>query len=90
MIIGAPKELLAGEARVAMTPESAKALQKLGYDCQIETGAGVSARFQDTDYEAAGVTVAACSHRPQHVVSGDIVGAASDILNLYAPTNPAG
>ena len=47
MIIGAPKERMAGEARVAMTPDSAKALQKLGYICQIETGAGLAARFQD-------------------------------------------
>ena len=58
MIIGAPKERMAGEARVAMTPDSAKALQKLGYICQIETGAGLAARFQDSDYEAAGVTIA--------------------------------
>ena len=58
MIIGAPKEVMSGEARVAMTPESAKALMKLGYDCQIETGAGLKARFSDADYEAVGVSIA--------------------------------
>ena len=38
MKIGVPKEVIAGENRVAMTPESAAALQKLGYECLIETG----------------------------------------------------
>ena len=55
--IGVPKETIAGENRVAMTPESAGMLQKLGYDCLIETKAGEKAGFNDADYEAAGVTV---------------------------------
>ncbi len=57
MKIGAPKELEAGEARVAMTPDSATQLQKLGYDCLIETGAGAAAGFTDAAYKAAGVEV---------------------------------
>ncbi len=57
MKIGTPKETASGEARVAMTPESAKALQKLGYDCVIETGAGAGAGFSDAAYKAAGVEV---------------------------------
>ena len=40
MKIGAPKEVFEGEKRVAMTPQSAAALQKLGYECIVETGAG--------------------------------------------------
>ena len=40
MRIGAPKEVFPGEARVAMTPDSAVALQKLGHACFIEAGAG--------------------------------------------------
>jgi NAD(P) transhydrogenase subunit alpha len=55
--IGTPKEIFAGENRVAMTPDSALQLQKLGYDCIIETGAGANAGFSDATYEAAGVTV---------------------------------
>jgi len=31
MKIGSPKEVFKGEKRVAMTPDSAKHLQKLGY-----------------------------------------------------------
>ncbi len=57
MKIGVPKESIGGENRVAMTPESAGYLQKLGYDCLIESKAGAAAGFADADYEAAGVTV---------------------------------
>nr|WP_272877458.1 Re/Si-specific NAD(P)(+) transhydrogenase subunit alpha [Phaeobacter italicus] len=55
--IGTPKEVFDGEARVAMTPDSAVQLQKLGYDCAIETGAGAAAGFSDEAYEAAGVEI---------------------------------
>jgi len=55
--IGAPKETHSGEARVAMTPASARDLQKLGYDCVIETKAGAAAGFSDADYKDAGVEV---------------------------------
>ncbi|WP_347312968.1 Re/Si-specific NAD(P)(+) transhydrogenase subunit alpha [Defluviimonas sp. SAOS-178_SWC] len=57
MKIGAPKEIFEGEARVAMTPDSAVQLKKLGHDCFIEAGAGKAAGFSDAAYEAAGVTV---------------------------------
>ncbi len=57
MKIGAPKEIVAGEARVAMTPESAGRLQKLGHTCVIETGAGLGAQFSDQAYKDAGVEV---------------------------------
>ncbi|WP_093359981.1 Re/Si-specific NAD(P)(+) transhydrogenase subunit alpha [Tropicimonas isoalkanivorans] len=57
MKIGTPKEVFPGEARVAMTPDSALALQKLGYDCAIESGAGMAAGFSDAVYKDAGVEV---------------------------------
>ncbi|MBP6771269.1 MAG: Re/Si-specific NAD(P)(+) transhydrogenase subunit alpha [Reyranella sp.] len=57
MKIGAPKEIFEGENRVAMTPDSALQLQKLGHECFIETGAGAKAGFSDAAYEAAGVKV---------------------------------
>ena len=43
MIIGAPKETFEGEARVALTPDSALQLQNLGHSCVVETGAGAAA-----------------------------------------------
>ncbi|MGJ8583936.1 MAG: Re/Si-specific NAD(P)(+) transhydrogenase subunit alpha [Marinosulfonomonas sp.] len=57
MKFGTPKEVFEGENRVAMTPDSAQQLQKLGYDCLIESGAGAKAGFSDALYEGAGVTV---------------------------------
>jgi NAD(P) transhydrogenase subunit alpha len=56
--IGTLKETYQDEARVAMTPESAAQLQKLGHECIIETGAGEAAGFSDAVYKDAGVTVA--------------------------------
>ncbi|WP_299928146.1 Re/Si-specific NAD(P)(+) transhydrogenase subunit alpha [uncultured Pelagimonas sp.] len=57
MKIGTPLEVEAGENRVAMTPDSARQLQKLGYDCVIQSGAGAKAGFADADYAAADVEV---------------------------------
>ncbi|MCB5409277.1 Re/Si-specific NAD(P)(+) transhydrogenase subunit alpha [Pseudogemmobacter faecipullorum] len=57
MKIGALKEAFAGENRVAMTPDSALLLSKLGHECLIETGAGQAAGFTDEAYAKAGVTV---------------------------------
>ena len=55
--IGTPKEVFDGENRVAMTPDSALQLQKLGHECLIEAGAGANAGFSDAASAAAGVTV---------------------------------
>lgn len=57
MKIGSVSETFSGEARVAMTPESALQLQKLGHDCVIQSGAGEKAGFTDAAYRAAGVEV---------------------------------
>lgn len=57
MKVGAPKETFSGEARVAMTPASARELQKLGHECLIESGAGELAGYRDSSYADAGVTV---------------------------------
>ncbi|NUB43153.1 Re/Si-specific NAD(P)(+) transhydrogenase subunit alpha [Fertoebacter nigrum] len=57
MKIGAPREVFEGEARVAMTPDSAVQLQKLGHTCAIESGAGAKAGFSDAAYAAVGVEV---------------------------------
>jgi NAD(P) transhydrogenase subunit alpha len=55
--LGTPKETFAGENRVAMTPDSARQLQKLGYECAIEAGAGLAAGFSDASYQEAGVEI---------------------------------
>ena len=57
MKIGALTEIFAGENRVAMTPDSALQLVKLGHSCCIQSGAGIKAGFSDALYAAAGVDV---------------------------------
>ncbi len=57
MKIGALAETFPGENRVAMTPESAVQIMKLGHECAIEAGAGLRAGFTDAAYAAAGVRV---------------------------------
>ena len=57
MKIGVPKEVHAGEQRVALTPETAGRIQKLGFEIAIEAGAGEGASFGDDAYRAAGVEV---------------------------------
>ena len=57
MRIGIPKELHAGEKRVATTPDVAAKLIKLGYSVAIEQGAGAAADLGDDVYRAVGVEV---------------------------------
>jgi NAD(P) transhydrogenase subunit alpha len=51
--IGIPKETYPNEFRVAATPDTAKTLQKLGFEVWIEAGAGESASFPDEAYRQA-------------------------------------
>jgi H+-translocating NAD(P) transhydrogenase subunit alpha len=55
--IGALTEIFEGENRVAMTPDSALQLQKLGHACVVQAGAGAKAGFADALYAKAGVEV---------------------------------
>ncbi len=58
LVLGVPKEIRAGERRVAATPETALRLQKLGFSVLVESGAGALADFDDARYVAAGCTIA--------------------------------
>jgi NAD(P) transhydrogenase subunit alpha len=57
MKIGVPREVHAGEKRVATTPEAATQLQKLGFSVAVESGAGEAAKFSDDAYREAGVEI---------------------------------
>jgi len=59
MTIGVPKETEKDERRVALTPETAGRIQKLGYKLKIQKGAGAGADFSDEAYAEAGVEVVA-------------------------------
>jgi NAD(P) transhydrogenase subunit alpha len=59
MKVVAPRETAPGERRVAIVPDSAKALAKLGLELAVEAGAGVGAGVPDDAYERAGVRIVA-------------------------------
>ncbi len=54
MIIGVPKEIKAGEKRVAMTPQGVDALVSYHHRVLVEKGAGDGSGFSDIEYERAG------------------------------------
>jgi len=78
LTIGVPREIHAGEKRVATVPEVTEKLIKLGFAVNVETGAGAEANFDDASYEAAGARIAA---------SADELYAGSDmVFKVRAPT----
>jgi len=76
MRIGVPKEIHPGERRVAITPETAGRLLKLGFQVTIESGAGAAASFVDEAYRAAGAEIAS---------DANSVWATSDIVLKVQP-----
>jgi H+-translocating NAD(P) transhydrogenase subunit alpha len=75
MKIAIPLEVEAGEPRVAATPDTVKKLIGLGADVAIEPNAGVKSGVLDSDYTAAGATIAA-----------DAVSNADIVLKVRRPT----
>ena len=57
MQIGVPAETLAGETRVAVTPETVKKLVAQGHAVRVQSGAGVAASVTDEAYVAAGADI---------------------------------
>ncbi len=57
MLIGVPAETLAGETRVAVTPETAKKLVAQGHQVKVQAGAGLAASAIDAAYEAVGAQI---------------------------------
>jgi NAD(P) transhydrogenase subunit alpha len=77
--VGIPKEVGAGEQRVAVSPSSVKQLQKLGFEVLVETGAGDAAGFLDGDYEEAGASVVSSA--------ADIFGECEVVMKVRPPTD---
>ena len=76
MHIGVPAETVAGETRVAATPETVKKIIAQGHTVVVQAGAGVAASVTDAAYEAAGAQI------------GDAAGAlgAELVLKVRAPS----
>jgi len=77
MQIGVPKEILAGETRVAATPKTVGQLLKLGFNVSVESNAGALASFDNTAFEAAGA----------QIVNSDEVWQSDLILKVNAPSD---
>ena len=59
LTIGIPREVFAGEKRVASVPEVVEKLIKLGFKVAVESGAGDAANFSDDVFRAAGAEIVA-------------------------------
>ena len=57
MRVAVPKEIKAGEKRVALVPDIINKLTRLGLDVVIEAGAGAHSQATDADFITAGATV---------------------------------
>jgi NAD(P) transhydrogenase subunit alpha len=77
MIIGVPREIYAGERRVATTPDVAAQLIKLGFDIVLESNAGSAANYSDAAYEAAGCRIAESA--------GDVWAESDIVLKVRGP-----
>ncbi|WED24369.1 Re/Si-specific NAD(P)(+) transhydrogenase subunit alpha [Vibrio sp. JC009] len=77
MQIGVPKEILAGETRVAATPKTVEQLLKMGFEVSVESGAGLLASFDDASYENAGAKI----------ITAEEVWNTDLILKVNAPTD---
>ena len=80
MKIGALKEITSGEKRVALTPDSATHIQKLGHECLVEKDAGLAAGFSDAQYIAVGVEIS---------TTAEALTKASDVIVKVRPPSAA-
>ena len=60
MNIAVMKETHPGETRVPMVPATVERLVKLGAEVVVESGAGLSCRFDDAAYLAVGAAISMC------------------------------
>ncbi len=78
MKIAVPAEVDLGEPRVGATPDTVKRLTGLGAEVVIETGAGLKSGILDTDYTAAGATIATSA--------AEALSGAEVVLKVRRPT----
>ncbi|MBK8069441.1 MAG: Re/Si-specific NAD(P)(+) transhydrogenase subunit alpha [Rhodanobacteraceae bacterium] len=71
LTIGVPREIVAGEKRVATVPEVVEKLIKLGFKVAVEAGAGDAANCSDDSYRAVGASIVEAA--PQLWAESDIV-----------------
>ena len=77
MKIGVPKEVLNGETRVAVSPDSVKKFIGIGLDVLIQSGAGDSASMADVLFKSEGATIIS--------EAKEVYGQADIILKVASP-----
>jgi H+-translocating NAD(P) transhydrogenase subunit alpha len=77
MIVGVPKEIVAGERRVALVPELVPKLKQSGLDVWVEAGAAAAAGYPDPLFADKGATL-----------KDDAYAGADIILKVQPPTGP--
>ncbi|MBK6351569.1 MAG: Re/Si-specific NAD(P)(+) transhydrogenase subunit alpha [Proteobacteria bacterium] len=87
LTIAVPREIYAGEKRVATVPEVVEKLLKLGFAVRVESGAGAAANFSDESYQAAGARIS--GNAAELMDGADIVfkvrGPTADEIALMKP-----
>jgi H+-translocating NAD(P) transhydrogenase subunit alpha len=78
LTIGVPREIFAGEKRVAAVPEVVEKLIKLGFAVRVESGAGAGANFDDQAYAAAGAGIAP--------TAAELLAGSDVVFKVRAPT----
>lgn len=77
LFIGIPKEVAFQENRVPLVPDAVALLVNNGHHIVIESGAGKTAHFEDSDYSEAGAEIV---HSPEEVYKANV------ILKIAPPT----
>jgi alanine dehydrogenase len=57
LTVGVPTEIKSSEARVAMTPDGVRELERVGAEVFVQAGAGANSAISDADYINAGATI---------------------------------
>ena len=81
-----PKEIIDGESRVALTPDSVKRLVAKGFKVTVSKDAGADAFYSDKAYRAAGAKLAQSN---QEVSKADIILKVRPPIALKAKKNEA-
>ncbi len=101
MRITVPKEVVAGERRVAIVPDAVASLVKAGHEVLVQTNAGIGAAFSDADFQKAGARIVPDAatllreadilvkfHQPTDTEVAGLREGVALIAFLYAGTHP--
>ncbi len=80
MIIGVPREIKAGEARVALVPSGVAAFTAHGHRVLVESGAGLGSGVADAAYAASGAELVPSA--------AEVWGRADLIIKVKEPVDP--